>query len=102
MIGSKSSLTIRPPILPNLMYEIKVRGQARKQILRIPPPHFARIQKSVAALAENPRSAGTKKLSGQSGYRVRVGDYRVLYEIDDDANRVTIYRVKHRREVYRA
>jgi mRNA interferase RelE/StbE len=83
------------------MYEIKVRGQARKQILRIPPPHFERIQKSIAALAQEPRPVGAKKLAGESGYRVRVGDYRVLYEIDDEANQVTIYRVKHRREVYR-
>lgn len=83
------------------MYEIKVSGQARKQILRVPPPHFERIQKSIAVLAQNPRPAGAKKLSGETGYRVRVGDYRVLYEIDDDAGRVTIYRVKHRREVYR-
>ncbi|HRQ38873.1 MAG TPA: type II toxin-antitoxin system RelE/ParE family toxin [Chloroflexota bacterium] len=83
------------------MYEIKVRGQARKQILRIPPPHFERIHTSIAALAQQPRPADAKKLSGQTGYRIRVGDYRVLYEIDDDANRVTVYRVKHRREVYR-
>jgi mRNA interferase RelE/StbE len=83
------------------MYEIKVRGQARKQILRIPPPHFERIQKSIVVLAQNQRPDGAKKLSGETGYRVRVGDYRILYEIDDNANRVTIYRVKHRREVYR-
>jgi mRNA interferase RelE/StbE len=68
------------------MYEIKVRGQARKQILRIPPPHFQRIQKSIADLAQDPRPAGAKKLSGETGYRVRVGDYRVLYEIDDGTN----------------
>lgn len=83
------------------MYEIKVRGQARKQILRIPPPHFQRIQDSIANLAQDPRSAGAKKLSGEAGYRIRVGDYRILYEIDDTMNRVAIYRVKHRREVYR-
>jgi mRNA interferase RelE/StbE len=83
------------------VYEIKVRGQARKQILRIPPPHFQRIQKSIADLAQDPRPVGAKKLSGETGYRVRVGDYRVLYEIDDGTNIVTIYRVKHRREVYR-
>jgi mRNA interferase RelE/StbE len=68
------------------VYEIKVRGQARKQILRIPPPHFQRIQKSIADLAQDPRPAGAKKLSGETGYRVRVGDYRVLYEIDDGTN----------------
>ena len=49
-------------------------------MLPFPPPRFERIQKSIAALAPNPRPPGAKKLSGESGYRVRVGDYRVLYE----------------------
>lgn len=83
------------------MYEIKVRGRARKQILRISPPHFQRIQEQIAALAQNPRPAGAKKLVGETGYRVRIGDYRVLYEIDDEMKRITIYRVGHRRDVYR-
>jgi mRNA interferase RelE/StbE len=83
------------------MYEIKVRGRARKQILRIPPPHFQRIKEQIAALAQNPRPAGAKKLVGETGYRIRIGDYRVLYEIDDDMRRITIYRVGHRRDVYR-
>ncbi len=52
-------------------------------------------------LAENPRPDGAKKLKGETGYRIRVGNYRVLYEIDDAAQLVIIYRVKHRRDVYR-
>lgn len=83
------------------MYKIQVRGQAKKQILRIPPPHFNRIQERVTSLAVNPRPEGAIKLQGETGYRVRVGDYRILYEIDDVTNIVTIYRVKHRQDVYR-
>ncbi len=83
------------------MYKIEVRGKARKQILKIRPPHFQRIQKQINQLAVDPRFPGTKKLQGETGYRMRVGDYRVLYEIDDSNQTITIYRVKHRRDVYR-
>jgi len=83
------------------MYKIQVRGKARKQILRIPPPHFQRVKARINELANNPRPEGARKLKGETGYRVRVGDYRILYEIDDDGQRIIIYRVKHRRDVYR-
>ena len=83
------------------MYKIQVRGEAKKQILRIPPPHFNRIQQRISSLADNPRPEGAIKLQVETGYRVRVGDYRVLYEIDDAAQTIVIYRVKHRQDVYR-
>lgn len=83
------------------MYKIVVRGKAAKQIHKLSPLDFRRVQQSINTLAQNPRQAGTKKLKGAMGYRLRVGMYRILYEIDDDAQVVTIYRVKHRREAYR-
>ncbi len=83
------------------MYKIQVRGKAKKQILRIPPPHFQRIQAHIERIAEDPRFPGAIKLQGETGYRTRVGDYRILYEIDDANQTVMIYRVKHRRDVYR-
>ncbi len=83
------------------MYKIQVRGKAKKQILRIRPPHFQRIQARIEQIAQNPRCSGTIKLQGETGYRTRVGDYRILYEIDDENQTVTVYRVKHRRDVYR-
>jgi mRNA interferase RelE/StbE len=83
------------------MYRILVRGKAAKQIQQISPPHFQRIQAGIDRLADNPRSAGVKKLKGNVGYRLRAGDYRILFEIDDSTQTVIIYRVKHRREVYR-
>ena len=51
-------------------------------------------------MADNPRPPGVKKLSG-GGYRVRVGTYRVVYDVDDKAMTVTVFRVKHRKDVYR-
>jgi mRNA interferase RelE/StbE len=83
------------------MYKIEVRNKARKQILKIPPPHFQRIKTHISDLAQNPRPADALKLKGETGYRLRVGDYRILYEIDDDRKEITIYRVRHRRDVYR-
>ncbi len=83
------------------MYKIEIRGKARKQILKIPPPHFRRIKDRIDELAQNPRLEGAIRLKGEEGYRVRVGDYRILYEIDAAAQIITIYRVKHRRDVYR-
>jgi mRNA interferase RelE/StbE len=52
-------------------------------------------------LSDNPRHSGSKKLTAREGYRIRVGDYRVLYKIDDNAKVVTVYRVKARGDVYR-
>ncbi|WP_420628974.1 type II toxin-antitoxin system RelE family toxin [Candidatus Leptofilum sp.] len=83
------------------MYKIIVRGKAKKQILQIPPPHFQRIQEQIDKLRKNPRPDGARKLKGETGFRVRVGTYRILYEVNDDVQIVTIYRVKHRRDVYR-
>ena len=60
-----------------------------------------RILKHLLALEENPRPSGIKKLQGQDSFRLRVGDYRVLYSIDDKDKQVFILGVGHRREVYR-
>lgn len=83
------------------MYKILFRGKAQKQINRLTPPHFKRVQDSIDGLADNPRPIGALKLQGSDSYRLRIGDYRVLYDIDDAAQIVTVYRVQHRREVYR-
>jgi mRNA interferase RelE/StbE len=61
-----------------------------------------RIDKAMLALAEVPRPTGARKLQGSvQDWRIRIGDYRVLYEIDDDARLVTIWRIAHRSDVYR-
>ena len=60
-----------------------------------------RIALRLALLTDDPRPFGVQKLSGASGYRIRIGDYRVLYEIHDKRHLVSVYRIKHRREAYR-
>jgi mRNA interferase RelE/StbE len=62
---------------------------------------LARVTKRIEGLAADPRPPGCEKLSGQDRYRVRQGDYRILYEVDDPGLVVTIVKIGHRREVYR-
>jgi mRNA interferase RelE/StbE len=63
------------------MYTIVIDRAAQKQLGKIPPPNFNRIVKSINELAADPRPPGCKKLTGRAGYRIRIGDYRVIYNI---------------------
>jgi mRNA interferase RelE/StbE len=74
---------------------------AVKDIAKLPGNYPRRVSQRIDALAQDPRPPGAKKLSGESGYRLRVGVYRILDDIDNRAQVVTIYRVKHRKEAYR-
>ncbi len=78
-----------------------ISKRARKDIAALSEQKKERVKKAVYALAENPRPHGVKKLQGSDGYRIRVGDYRVIYEITDTVKIVTIERVAHRADAYR-
>jgi len=67
----------------------------------MPPKDRGRIIARIQALAEDPRPVGAEKLSGQERYRVRQGDYRILYEIEDQILRIMVVKIGHRRDVYR-
>ncbi len=82
-------------------YSIEVRKSAAKEIAALPKDDCQHVVQKIQALASDPRSHGAEKLSGASKYRIRHGDYRVLYEIDDKQKRITVVRVAHRREIYR-
>ena len=84
------------------MYEVYLERAAENDLKRLPTSTFHRIISQIRALADNPRPSGCRKLAGsKSDWRIRIGDYRVLYEIDDKAKAVRIMRVRHRREAYR-
>lgn len=73
-----------------------------KQLQGLPRPVFAAALDAVVGLSHNPRPAGVKKLVGsRSDWRVRIGEYRIVYEIDDATETLTVMRVAHRRESYR-
>ena len=82
-------------------YRIIVRKSVSKDLKGIPKKDVRRILAVIEALADDPRPQGTKKLSGQERYRLRQGDYRILYSIEDDRLIVCIVKLRHRREVYR-
>ena len=83
------------------MYQIDLRKQAFKDLESIPADYKRLISEHIDSLEQNPRPNDSKKLKGDAGYSLRVGTYRVLYDIDDKAKTVTIYRIKHRKEAYR-
>ncbi|MFQ5401312.1 MAG: type II toxin-antitoxin system RelE/ParE family toxin [Anaerolineae bacterium] len=85
-----------------MTYEVKITATALKERKRIDPSSRKRIDNALKKLIENPRPPKSRKLAGrQLDWRVRVGDYRILYEIDDDKALVTVWRIAHRREAYR-
>ena len=84
-------------------YKLSIKPSAGKELEAVGSKvDRTRIIAKIAALAVNPRSHGAEKLAGYDDrYRIRQGNYRVVDEIDDDASHVTIYKIGHRREVYR-
>ena len=84
------------------MYLLQIKRAAERDLRQLPRPVFTRLNHQILALREDPRPAGAKKLKDRlEGWRVRVGQYRILYQIDDEAQTITIARVQHRRDVYR-
>ncbi len=85
-----------------MTYRIKTTSEARRDLRKIPLQVRERISHAIDALATEPRPHGVTKLTGyQSTWRIRVGDYRVIYEIHDDVLTVLIVEAGHRREIYR-
>ena len=84
-----------------MSYRLFLLPRAQKELARLPNPAYERIRAAVRALAEEPRPPGCRKLSGREGWRIRIGDFRVLYEIEDAQQTVTVVHVGHRRDVYR-
>ena len=82
-------------------YSVEVKPSARKELEALPDKVLARVVQKMDSLRDTPRPAGCKKLKGyKDQWRVRVGDWRVVYIIDDAAKLISITRIAHRREVY--
>lgn len=84
-----------------MTYQLVMKRSAEKELLALPAADQARVEKLILSLAENPRPIGCEKLSGRMEWRVRAGNFRVLYTIDDNTVIVVIVKVGNRREVYR-
>jgi mRNA interferase RelE/StbE len=84
------------------MYRVFLERAAEKQLKQLPAKLHDRVIEAVQALSKDPRPTGCRKLTGtDNDWRIRVGDYRVIYEIDDKAREIRVNRIRHRREVYR-
>jgi mRNA interferase RelE/StbE len=84
-----------------LKYSLVIKQSAQKELDALDDTLFTRIDRKILALADNPRPAGCKKLKGyKDQWRIRIGDYRVIYVIADSTKTVTVTHVAHRREVY--
>jgi mRNA interferase RelE/StbE len=82
-------------------YSVLIQPSAAKELEKLALEQRRRIVAKIRALADNARPYGCEKLSGNDLYRIRQGDYRVVYSIDDDVLTVLVLRVGHRRDVYR-
>jgi len=83
------------------MYKIFVLPQAQKDLDNLKGKIFQQIKKKISSLCIHPRPFGCLKLTAQDGHRLRAGNYRILYRISDKEKLVYIYRIKHRKAVYR-
>lgn len=85
-----------------MSYTIIIPKRVRKQLDALPEKVYKRIAIKVKQLEDNPRPEGVTKLKGtENEYRIRIGDYRIRYEVDDDKLIILLLQCKHRRDVYR-
>ncbi|MES2377363.1 MAG: type II toxin-antitoxin system RelE/ParE family toxin [Bacteroidota bacterium] len=81
-------------------YKITISKTAQKQLDKLADNLASRLIENIYALAKEPRPAGCKKLKGREGYRIRVGDYRIIYQIIDDVLVVNVIALGHRKDIY--
>lgn len=83
-------------------YDIELTRAARRDLENLPRNVLKRVDARILALAADPRPRGAKKLAGPEGFlRLRVGDYRIIYQVEEDRLVVLVVRIGHRREIYR-
>jgi mRNA interferase RelE/StbE len=82
-------------------YRLLLKKSAERELRKTPKADLQRITERINELAAAPRPSGSEKLAGQDSYRIRQGDYRIVYTVDDDQKLIEIIKVGHRREVYR-
>ena len=81
-------------------YRIELRPAAIRVLRKLDPQVRRRVQGAIALLAQDPRPPGARALQGRPGLRVRVGDYRIVYTVEDDVLLVLVVRLGHRRDIY--
>ena len=83
-----------------MSYTLNFSKRAFKELAKINEPYYTSIKFAITSLTENPRPQGSKKLKGRDGFRIRVGDYRIIYDIFDSELTVEIIDLGHRKNIY--
>jgi mRNA interferase RelE/StbE len=83
-----------------MAYQVTLKRRAIKALQNIPEPYYSNIKEAIYKLADNPRPNGYKKLKSRDAYRIRVADYRIIYEIFDEILLVDVIDLRHRKEIY--
>ncbi len=84
-----------------MSYRLEVEDRAARNLLKLPKKAVPRISEAIRALSDEPRPPGAKKLTARDGYRIRVGNYRILYVVEDEHQRVRVFKIGDRKNVYR-
>jgi len=84
-----------------MKYSLFILRQARKELAALSKTEYQKIKQAILRLSDNPRPSGCSKLIGREGWKIRVGNYRVIYEINDQAKELIVLHIGHRRDVYR-
>lgn len=83
-----------------MAYQIAIKKSAVKSLAKISEPYFSTIKQAIYKLAEDPRPIGYKKLKGREAFRIRVADYRIIYEIEDKILLIDVIAIGHRKDIY--
>ena len=83
-----------------MAYKVTLKKRAIKALLNINEPYYSNIKQNLYSLADNPRPQWYKKLKGRDSFRIRVGDYRIIYDIFDNELVVDVIDLGHRKDIY--
>lgn len=83
-----------------MAYKVLIKPSAQKDLDLLPETEAVKILSKISNLIIEPRPIGVQKLHNQEGYRIRSGNYRILFEVNDSGRAILIYRIKHRKDVY--
>ena len=84
-----------------MIYKISILRRAQKQLAKIPASDYKKVKQAILDLAQDPRPPGSEKLKGRPGWRIRQGDFRVIYEIQDDKLIIIVLDVGNRKDIYK-
>ena len=83
-----------------MSYELFILKRAQQELAHLPKDDYQRVKETIRSLRENPRPRAAKKLRGREGWRIRVGNFRVIYELDTEKKLILVLHIGHRRNVY--